>query len=124
MGEPAVAPMRHLSDSANIARYREHTASATSSGYVWCEVLRELPIAPKLPDGSRDWEAVRDQLPTFRFTIVRQGVGEIARLTYRPRRRPRPGALPARTVTRLVRQALAEAEQADPNHDAGRRPGA
>lgn len=103
-----VAPMIHTGDSANIAFYRER-GNATE-GYVFCEVIRNDPLPPKGPDGTRDWTNWHP-LPTFGVRVYRQGIGAIVdNYHYAPKARPRPGRLPDRTVTQLVRRALAGTE--------------
>lgn len=106
----AIAPMIHTSDSANIAFYRER--GGATKGYVFCEVTRYDLLPPKGPDGLRNWKGWHP-LPTFGVTVYRQGVGVIVQhYRYEPKTRPRPGRLPDRTVTQLVRRAIAEANKA------------
>ncbi len=97
----AVRPMEHTSDSANIAYYRERGAKP-GEPYVWANVLRSDIV--RVSKG----EYARKARPDFYVTVYRTGAGEpLAKLTYAPKSRPAAGALPARTVTRLVRDALA-----------------
>lgn len=93
-----IRPLVHAGDSANIASYAER---GQEGAYVWAEVLRDDIV-------RRDGKLVRRPVPHFGLTVYRYGVGEIARKTYKPNTRPRPGPLPDRTVTRLVREILAE----------------
>ncbi len=93
-------PMEHAGDSANIAYYRERGAKPRES-YVWADVLRSDV------ERTADGEYRRKARPDFYVTVYRAGAGEpLAKMTYTPLNRPGPGALPARTVARLVRQAL------------------
>ena len=87
-------PLRHTGDSANVAYYAEE------NGPVWAAVLRSA-------SERRNGKIVAKR-PDYHVTVYRAGVGEVARVRYTPKTRPRTERLPERTVTRLVREALAE----------------
>lgn len=96
-------PFRHSRDSANIAYYGEDAPQ--SPDRIWAEVMRS--DFRYVPDGDGHRRAIPKPRPDFYFTVYRgTAANEVARFTYTPRSRPRPGALPARTVARLVRARL------------------
>lgn len=84
--------MRHTGDSANIAYYGDQRKD---SG-LWCEVLRS---DFRFVNGKAETLLV----PKFHVTLYRQGE-EVLNTTYEPKTKPTPGALPARTVTRILRR--------------------
>lgn len=89
-------PMVHLSDSANIAYYRE---KGEEPEYVWCQVMRSQPYV-------KGQGFVRG-LPTFYGTVYQTHTGNrIAEFKYQPKSMPAPGPLSPVTVTRLVRETL------------------
>jgi hypothetical protein len=92
-----IKPLAHSGDSSNIAYYSE---PETGNGNVWASVLRN-------DFTHTDGRMQLRPLPAFHLSIYRIGTGEVARVTYNPKTKPAPGPLPARTVTRIVRSALA-----------------
>lgn len=90
-------PLRRSGSSANITYYGE--PQPEGPGRVWCDVLRHG--IERVGDGWRS-----KPIPDFYVTVYVTGRGEVGRTTYTPKTRPRQPELPARTVTRLVREVL------------------
>ena len=92
-------PFVHSGDSANIAYYGEDRPDAPDR--VWATVLR----SDLYRHASGEMRTRR--IPDFSVTVYRgTTANKVAEISYTPRTRPGPGALPARTVARLVREAL------------------
>lgn len=85
----------HTGDSANIAFYIESGPQRPRK--VWAEILRS---AKPWPGGK----------PVFYAIVYREGVGEVVRHAYRPRRPVAAGPLDDKAATRLVRRALMREE--------------
>lgn len=98
-----IRPMERTGESANIAFYHER-GPKLDVPHIWCEVLCGVPFRRR---ADRRLERDPDRPISFEFRVVRQGEGEIGTFTYTPRTQPPPSPLPARTVTRLVRDYLA-----------------
>ncbi len=90
-----IAPMEIGGRSSNITYYRER------GGLVWVAVL--CSNIARRRDGQPGY--TRKAVADYHATIYRDGDGEIGEFTYTPSRGR--GELAARTVTRLVREALA-----------------
>jgi hypothetical protein len=108
MSHGDMRPLEHTSDSANIAYYRERGAKP-SDPYVWVEVLRS---GIEKVDG--EWRS--KARPDFYVTVRRINgtasyTNPLTAFTYTPKSRPTHGALPARTVTRIVREAIAALDE-------------
>jgi hypothetical protein len=95
-----VGPLRRSSNSVNLTTYKE----GDERGQVWVEVLRNVRRTATGWDGP----------VFFSVRVNRQYGGEVGRFTYEPKTEPRggarPGELPERTVTALVRRYLNEKE--------------
>ena len=109
MKPPPIPPLRHTGNSANIAFYGP-VPEAAAPLYLYAEVLRTDTDwrAPRRGDGTRP------PLRRPRFSIVLKwwptgGAKRMSEIefTYTPKTKPRPGPLPAVTVTRLIRQHIA-----------------
>lgn len=85
--------------TSNLAFYRERGAQPAED-YIWVEVLTDSLV--KVNDR---WRA--RAVPIFHLTIYRSHNGEIGRVRYAPTKRPASDPLPARTVNKLVREAIA-----------------
>lgn len=90
-------PLRHSGSSANLDYYGE--PGPKGPGRVWAEVLcSAVDFRVKPPKVKR--------VPDYSVRVYVTGRGEVARADYAPKSRPTTNRLPARTVGRIVREAL------------------
>lgn len=97
----SIQPLKRSGNSANIIYYGE--PKPESEGRVWCEVLVGSIDFTTDPPSKRP-------RTRYHFRVYRGYTdNKVAEFTYEPA--TTRGVLPARTVTRLVREALANEEE-------------